>query len=250
MPMSDLAATLPPQPGPRPADVALMAAWLRKSVGTLKTWKMAAGIGSLLSGLLILFISFWVTFDVLWFISHSFYPLKNRVLLLIAGAFMVVVGIVGAKQNRESLEPLERQVKLAEEMDITLSPYNRYGMSYTTNAMSAGAFEVRSMASVVNYILCGGVLLVMGSVRNLRQYQELQRLDMNSCARVIALLFSAGKRQSFAEILEKLPGLNHVRVFDDLRWIEGVHFLASEPPGLVLLPELKEEIAGFARAGV
>lgn len=248
--MSDLGTspTFPPQPGTRPADVALAAAWLRKSINALKAWKLAAMVGSLLSGLLILFISFWVTFGVLWVISHSFYPLKSYVLLLMAGGFMVLVAIVGAKQNRESLEPLERQVKLAEEMDITLSPYNRYGMSYNTNAISAGAFEVRSMASVVNYILCGGVLLVMGSVRNVRQYQQLQQLDLNSCARVIALLFAAGKRQSFAEILEKLPGLNHLRVFDDLRWIDGVHFLVSEPPGLILLPELKEEITEFARS--
>jgi len=50
-----------------------------------------------------------------------FFPLTHPVILLIAGGFMALVVIVGARQNREKLDPLERQVHLAQEMDITLS---------------------------------------------------------------------------------------------------------------------------------
>jgi hypothetical protein len=59
---------------------------------------------------------------------------------------------------------------------------------------------------------------------------------------VINLLLVAGQRQSFAEIVAQLSGLNPVQVFDDLRWIEGVLFLSNDPPGLTLLPELRTEL--------
>jgi hypothetical protein len=199
-------------------------------------------VGCLLAGLLVLYVSFWISYGVIWFISHSFFPLTHRGILLIAAGFMTLVVLVGAKQNRERLEPLERQVRLAHDMDITLSPYTRYGMSYNTNAVKAGAFEIRSLASVINYVLCGGVLLVLSSVRKLRQFRQLKRIDVDGCARVIALLHGVARRQSFAEIVEKLPGLNPVKVFDDLRWIGGVLFLSGEPSGLTLHPDLRSEL--------
>jgi len=46
-----------------------------------------------------------------------------------------------------------------------------------------------------------------------------------------------------SEIVERLSGLNPVRVFDDLHWIEGVLFLSNDPPGLTLLPELRTELS-------
>ena len=69
---------------------------------------------------------------------------------------------------------------------------------------------------------------------------------MDGCVRVIALLHAAARRQSFAEIVEKLPGLNPVNVFDDLRYIDGILFLSSEPPGLMLNPELRSELNRLA----
>ena len=55
-------------------------------------------------------------------------------------------------------------------------------------------------------------------------------------------MLAAGRRQSFAEIVERLSELDPVRVFDDLHWIEGVLFLSIAPPGLTLLPELRTEL--------
>jgi hypothetical protein len=223
-------------------DIEPIKLWLKNTLRVGAAWNILAMLGSLLAGLLILYISFWVSYGVLWFISHSFHALPHRVILLISGLFMTIVVVVGARQNLDQLEPLERQVRLAQDLDITLSPGTRYGMRYDTNAAKAGAFEIRSMASVVNYILCGGVILVLGSLVKLSKVRRLHAIDVDQCARVIALLLTVAKRQSFVEIVEKLPGLNPVKVFDDLRCVEGVLFLASEPPGLTLLPELRAEL--------
>ncbi len=192
---------------------------------------------------------FWVSYAVLWFISHSLFPLKHQVLLLIAGGFMALVVVVGARQNWESMQPLKRQLALADDLDIRLTPYTRFGMSYTTNAAKAVAFEIRSIASVINYILCGGVILVLRSAARLRQLRRLKRIEVDGCAQVLVLLHRAVKRQSFAEIVEKLPEINAVKVFEDLRYIEGVLFLADEPPGLRLDPQLRSELDRLAHPG-
>lgn len=216
--------------------------WIKKRVGAAVIWNAVAMAGSLLSGLLVLFISFWVSYGVIWFISHSFYPLAHRTILLIAAGFMTLVVILGARQNWEDLEPLQREVRLARDMDITLTPYTRYGMSYNTNAVKAGIFEVQSMAYLINYVLCGGVKLVLGSVGKLNRARRLKAIETDECARVIALLRTTPRRYSFEEIVQSLPGLNPVKTFDDLRYIEGVHYLSNEPAGLTLLPELRDEL--------
>ncbi len=223
-------------------SIELVQTWLKRTLRTALVWKLVALAGCVLGGLVVLYVSFWVTYAVVWIISHSFFPLRHHIILLIAAAFMTLVVIIGARQNWEDLEPLQRGVRLARDMDITLTPYSRYGMSYNTNAVKAGVFEVRSLASVINYILCGGVKLLLSSVGKLREVQRLRCFDVEGCARVILLLLSAPGRHSFEEIVGKLPGLNPVKAFEDLRHVDGVVFLSSEPPGLTLLPELREQL--------
>ena len=223
-------------------SVDLVQTWLYKTIRAALAWNLVAMAGCVLGGLVILYVSFWVTYGVIWFVSHGFYPLRHDTILLITAAFMTLVVIVGARQNWEDLDPLQRGVRLAKDMDITLTPYTRYGMSYNTNAVKAGAFEVRSMASVINYVLCGGVKLLLGSVGKLCEVRRLKAVDVAGCARILLLLQMAPGRHSFEDIVGKLPGLNPVKAFEDLRHVDGVVFLSSEPAGLTLLPELREEL--------
>ncbi|HEV2207787.1 MAG TPA: hypothetical protein VG167_03380 [Verrucomicrobiae bacterium] len=223
--------------------------WLTRKVRAGKAGNALGMVLSVFGGLFILYVSFWVTYGVIWFLSRSFYHLAHRVILLIASGFMTLVIVVGARQNWEDLDPLGRQARLARDMDITLTPYNRYGMSYKTNAMTAGAFEVRSLASVINFILCGGVKLVLGAVVRFRQWRRLGAVDVEGCARVIALLYTVPRRQSYEEIVQHLPGLNPVSAFENLRSIDGILFLSTEPAGLALHPELRSELNGLAAKG-
>ncbi|SPE62877.1 membrane hypothetical protein [Verrucomicrobia bacterium] len=224
-------------------------AWLNRTLRAAKVWNVVGVLASLLFGLLVLYVSFWAAYVAIWIISHSFFHLSNRTILVLAWSFMALVAAVGARQNWKDIEPVERQERLAENLNVTLTPWTRYGMSYRTDAVKAGAFEVLSVAALVNYILCGGVKLVLGSVGRLKRWKRLKGLDVEGCARVIALLHTAAKRQSFAEIVQKLPGLNPVAVFEDLHCIEGVMFLSGEPAGLTLHPELREELDRIAAGG-
>jgi hypothetical protein len=222
--------------------------WLGKRLRTTEVQSGVLAVLFVVVSLVILFVSFWVTYGVVWFVSFSFkLPLSHHVILLIAASFMVVVVIVGARQKRDGADMLEQQVKLAEDMDITLSPWTRYGMTYDTNAMKTGAFEIRSVASAANYVLCGGVLLGFSAMDKVRLRRRLKTIDVAGCSKVLALLLATARRTPFAEIVERIPGLDPVKVFDDLRFVEGVLFLATDPAGLTLNPELREELIGLVR---
>jgi len=71
--------------------------------------------GCLLGGLLVLYVSFWVAYGVIWFISHSLFHWSNRVILLAAGGFMTLVVIVGARQNWKSLDHIDGVLFLSQD---------------------------------------------------------------------------------------------------------------------------------------
>lgn len=216
--------------------------WLKKRMSQTRAWKLFGVAARLLTGLAVLFVTFWVAYGVIWFISFSFYPLTHTVRLLLAAGFVTLVVITGVKQNWEELDPLQQQARLAKDMDITLDPDGYYGMSLTTNAVKAGAFEVRTLASVGAYVVGGGPRLLLGAVRSWREFRRLSAIDIEGCAQVLALLAAEGAKQSFTELVQKLPGLNPVKTFEDLHHIDGVLYLASEPRGLTLRPELRAEL--------
>ncbi len=222
-------------------------AWLKRRLGAARAWKLAGVAGSIILGVVVLWISFCVSYGAIWYVSHALLPLPRHVMLLIAGGFMVVVIIVGARQNWESIEPMQKQMRLAREMGIGLTPLTRGGISANTDVMSAEVFWVRGTAAAANWVLCGGVLLLLGAWAHLKQFRRLGRIDADGCARVIGLLQTVARRQSFAELVQRLPGLDPVTVFDDLHKIEGVLFLSTEPAGLTLHPDLKSELVDFAR---
>lgn len=218
-------------------------AWLRRRNRAAMGWNLAGAVGLMLAGVVVLYVSFWVCYGVIWFVSSPFLPVSHGVRLLLSAGFILLVVVVGARQNWEDIDPLRQQVRMAKDMDITFSPFNQYGVSLKTDAVKAGAFEVRSIAAVCNAVLCGGAKLLIGGVRSLRRFWRLRSLEVDGCARVLALLAAQGRRQSFTEIVQKIPGLNPVRTFDDLRYVEGVLFLSNEPPGLTLHPDLKAELS-------
>ncbi len=109
-------------------DVEPIKVRLNRTLSAARLRNIVGIVASLLGGLLVLYLSFWASYVVIWIISHSFLRLSQNTNLLIAGAFMPLVVIVGAKQNLKELDPLERQVKLARDMDIMTTTYKLDGL--------------------------------------------------------------------------------------------------------------------------
>jgi hypothetical protein len=220
--------------------------WLRKTNRAAMAWSLAGAAASALASVTVLFITFWVAYAGLWIAFRWFFPLSHETRLLLSGGFVVLVTITGLRQNWKDFDPLLEQAELAADMDVTLAPGCTLGISPTTNAIKAAAFELRTVASICNYIMCGGANLLLLSRGCLRRYWRCRSLDLEGCSKVLAFLAAAGKRQSFAEIAQAVPEMDPARVFDDLRYIRGVLFLASEPPGLTLHPDLRSQLSQLA----
>ncbi len=206
-------------------------------------WTLAGAVGLLLAGLGVLYVIFWAIYGIIWLVSNSFFPLPHTVRLGLSAGFLVLMVVSGARQNWAALDPLRQQAELGREMDIKFVPQNWFGIGNATNASKFAVFEARTVAAVGNYILCGGARLLIVGLSKLGRLWRLGSLDVEGCARVIALLAVEAKRQSFAEIVQKVPGLNPVKVFNDLRYIDGLLLLTNEPAGLTLHPELREELS-------
>ena len=108
----------------------------------------------------------------------------------------------------------------------------RIGVVSNVNPLAPDTFH--TMVKIVTDALYFGPRLVMMGCRMIRKAVRLGRLDVSRCATVIKLLNDMGHRLSFQEIVNAVPGLNPVAVFPQLRDIDGVLFLESEPPGLSL----------------
>ena len=59
---------------------------------------------------------------------------------------------------------------------------------------------------------------------------------------MLTVLHDAGHRVAYHDITAAIDGLNPVRVFNQLRLLDGVLFLESEPRGLALGTDLRAEL--------
>ena len=69
-----------------------------------------------------------------------------------------------------------------------------------------------------------------------------QWLRKRARTQVLTVLSRARGRMSFQEIVGAIEGLDPVRVLPQMRHIDGVLFLPSEPAGLTLSPELRQTL--------
>ena len=120
-------------------------------------------------------------------------------------------------------------------------PMRAYSMSALAPPIPA-SFAGRVAAA----ILLGGPRLVAAAFGLLARALRLLRMDVRSCARVIALVYGRGEHVPFEEIAREIADANLVKVLAQLADIEGVTFHASEPAGISLTDRLRGEIEGAA----
>ena len=116
------------------------------------------------------------------------------------------------------------------------------GVGVGSNVNPLAPDTVRAGAKIISDCLLVGPRLIGASGKHLRKAGRLRKTDIPSAAAVLSVLFEAGRKMSFQEIVERIEGLNPVSVFAGIREINGVLFLQADPPGLAMTPELKKAI--------
>jgi len=193
-------------------------------------------VGCLLAAAVVLWLTWWTIYFILWFIVLSFSPPA----LAISVATWVVWGLLFVAYftaNWPRLETLEfeapskmRVARIA--AILTDSPF----LALT------GPKTVGSFVKVVSVIALVGPGIVMTSWKLLQMALAGFRGSADKVADVLKSLATAGARLSLEELIRSDPTDSMPATFAAVRLFDGVIFRSSEPVGLVLTDRLRDEI--------
>jgi hypothetical protein len=107
--------------------------------------------------------------------------------------------------------------------------------------------SVNATAKMISDCLCAGPRAVRGAFRFAAKAARLKRLNIEQGAAVLTVLLQAGGRKTYPEIDAGVEGVDLALTVPALRDIDGVVYLRSEPAGMSLTQELRDEVLAFAR---
>lgn len=100
---------------------------------------------------------------------------------------------------------------------------------------------------LILWVLFTGPRLWDWSRASFREATRWKQTNLHSCAAVLWILVSRGRKSSFEEIHSELDWLDLTTVLPELMRIPGVLMLKGPPPGLTLVPELRDTIKSALR---
>ncbi len=219
--------------------------WLKKKAAADAATGVLFSIGCLLLGGIVLVISFFFTYAVVWFgfnagvsgFSELFFGrrlhLTHAGIVALSLSFVALLFWANQRISRESLGTLPRRNY----------PGPGPGWIGLPGALISLLAYPGASTRMITDLLLTGPRLVSTAWSNTTKSTRLFRLDVAACSRVLAVLLRKAGRVSFAELTMSAELPNPFRVFRQLRSLDGVVFLKEEPAGLSLTSELRRELA-------
>jgi hypothetical protein len=207
------------------------------------TWRakeMLAAIlgaaGGFILAAVLLVLAWGFIFMVTLYIGSNWTPyLGGWVFPLIATAAIPLLFVGNACVRQETLGKYALTTGTATDKLVTIPGYGSNVNPLAPNSI------ITALKIVADVLFCGPRVTVW-SFRQVGRVFRLLSLDVAGCAAVLTILHDAGQRMSYHDISESIEGLNPVRVFNQLRLLDGVLFLQSDPPGLSIGTNLKKEL--------
>ena len=213
-------------------------AWLKRKKSSGATARCLLAFAALLAGVLILFLTFWFTYAVIWIcvpgisaVSEMAFSKKLKLAhewrLVLSGGFLLLLFIQHSRTN-----PLHWGDY--EEDDYVSAP----GLQAHAGMMGAFAFLLTypgASANIIASILLTGPRLTIGSWRLWRESRRFVELDEEGCSQLLAFLSGQHSAVAYDALREAGWG----EWFGQLRCIDGVIFLEK---GITLSSDLKIEL--------
>jgi hypothetical protein len=215
-----------------------IAAWLNKKRATWILLRLLAAIALLAVGAVALFVTFWVTYGVSWFVLRYF-DLGSSVYTWISAIFLVLLFIGNARTDREYLNEISLTTGTYSDKIMT---FYMPGVGIVSNINPLAPDTIHSGAKMITTLLYTGPRAVMAALRMIRKAYRLIRLDTRQCGAVMAFLHARPGRAAFENIVRAVPGIDPTRTFPQVGDIAGVLFLGGDPPGLTLSSQLRGEL--------
>ncbi|HMP84574.1 MAG TPA: hypothetical protein PKA41_17910 [Verrucomicrobiota bacterium] len=215
----------------------LVNAWLEKKKRRGVYGNCLLGVAALVSGLFVLFLTFWFTYAILWIawpgvsaVSELIFSKKlhmsHEVRLVCSGVFIILLFI--------------QHVRTCPWHWGDYSKVNAVPPGLAMHTGVTGSFAIllanpQASANIIADILLSGPRLVTGSWKLWRTGMNLKRLDITGCAALIGFLATKVNATPY----EELRAAGWEEWLDHLRLLEGVVFLEK---GIKLSDDLKREL--------
>lgn len=211
-------------------------AWLKRKKSSGAASRCLLAFGALLAGAVVLFLTFWFVYAVIWFcvpgvsaVSQLAFGKKLRLAhewrLVLSGLFLVLLFIQHVRTNPWRWFTFEYRDVDADRA-WTLGRISPFAALLSAPAASA---------NLIADILFSGPRLITSSWNLWRESRRFVTLDEDYCSQLLDVLVSRHSAVPFEELREA----GWEEWFGQLRCIEGVIFLEK---GISLSPELRREL--------
>ena len=212
--------------------------WLKRKQSSGATSRFLLAIVALLAGLVVVFLTFWFTYAVIWFGFRGVSALSALVFsqklhlghewrLVASAGFLVLLFVQHFRTS-----PWHWGDYPQEDFD------RAFGLNASLGAIPALLSCPGTSANMIADILLSGPRLVTGARTLLQESRRLRRLDVEGCSQLLALLTSRPTPVAYEELREA----GWEDWLGQLRNIEGVVFLEQ---GLNLTAELRKDLVGL-----
>jgi hypothetical protein len=215
-------------------------AWLTRRAKADAAGKVFGALGILALAALAFFITFGVVYVAIIMGFAWIVPMDDSTRLWISGLILVVLVVGNATTDRRYLESYSVTTGTRQQKPVTLL-IPGVGLGSTVNPFAPDS--AHSFIKILTGILLIGPRLLTAGVRMLSDAVRLVLIDADSCAPVLSLLLANDERVPIEEVQQSLRDPECLAaVLGQLRLIDGVLFLSSEPAGLALMSELRGEL--------
>jgi hypothetical protein len=212
--------------------------WLTKKLTTQQRLLWIAAVASLLAGVILLYLTFWITYGILWFTTYWWISLSHSTLMMISGLILMFLFIANATTNRESLDTIELNVGPHRDLQVVVT--RTAGMGWMMAFSDAKA--ARSTIKMIATLLFTGPRITVHTWKLIQKAARLRTIGIANCSTVLLQAIKLGERLTFESLLDDFSKESLPTLISDLTLIEGVVLLTSEPPGLTLAPHFVDEL--------
>ncbi len=118
---------------------------------------------------------------------------------------------------------------------------NGVGVGLPADMVILSSASNKLMVKILSVIFLFGPVVLLGSVRGIRESYKLFKVDRRRAAEIIDFIYANKGRVSFDNIMKNLPDVL-LKDIDELLLIDGVILLQKELQGLALADSLSEKI--------
>jgi hypothetical protein len=166
--------------------------------------------------------------------------------LILSGAVLALLFIGNATTDRRDLEKLSFTTGTAHGKPVSIYVPG-VGLGSTINPLAPES--IHSFAKMITSILFLGPRLATEGFRSFALAGRLAGLDIAGCAAVLAALAGKDGPVPFAELVPAIPaGHDLTTVLTQVQEIEGVRLVTSEPAGLSLFSDLRQQLRKRSRS--